>query len=98
AGLYNVTMFRPGAIPWKEEEKCRVEKQLQEAGISGFRVVLEENCLQILSERATKEEGVRRICERLHISPKETAAAGDSLEDRKMLELCGKKNNRIFVS
>ncbi len=97
-GLYKVTMFRPGAVPWKEEEKCRVKKQLQEAGISGFRVVLEENCLQILSERATKEEGVRRICERLFVSPKETAAAGDSLEDRKMLELCGKKNNRIFVS
>ena len=44
--------------------------------------------LQIVNWRASKEEGVRMICEGLGISPEEAVAAGDSPEDREMMELC----------
>lgn len=87
-GLYKITLLRPGALHWKEEEKRAAEEQLEKAGIDGVRVLLEDNCLQVLSERATKAEGVRRICGWLSISPEETAAAGDSPEDTEMQKIC----------
>ncbi len=48
----------------------------------------QDGCLQIVNWRASKEEGVRMICEGLGISPEEAVAAGDSPEDREMMELC----------
>lgn len=89
--LYKITLFRPGAVHWQERERKKTEELLQNAGIHGVRIFSEENCLQILSEKATKEEGVRRICQRLRILPEDTAAAGDSAEDAGMLEICQKQ-------
>lgn len=89
-GLYKVTMLRPGSVKWGEEERIETEERLQDAGIHGIRVIAEENCLQILSERATKAEGVRLICRELCIAPEDTVAAGDSAEDAEMLRICSK--------
>lgn len=61
---------------------------VMENGKGRVRWFAEDNCLQIVHEKATKAEGVRRICQVLGITPKEAAAAGDSLEDREMMELC----------
>lgn len=86
--LYKVTLLRPDVLPWREEERRTAAERLREAGIGGIRIFPEENCLQIVSEHATKAEGVRRICGQLHISLEEAAAAGDSPEDAEMLKLC----------
>ena len=88
-GIYKVTLLRPETAKWSEEEKTQIGERLRQAGVSGIRVFAEGTCLQVVSERATKAEGVRRICMQLQISPEETAAAGDSPEDAEMLELCG---------
>ncbi len=87
--LYKVTLLRPEAAQWSEEERTKIGERLRFAGLNGIRAFAEGNCLQVVPERATKAEGVRRICRQLQISPEETAAAGDSPEDAEMLELCG---------
>ncbi len=89
-GLYKITMLRQESVEWREEERTEIEEWLHGAGIHGIRVIAEENCLQILSERATKAEGVRLICRELHIAPEDTVAAGDSAEDAEMLRICSK--------
>ena len=89
-GLYKITMLRPESVQWREEERKETEERLHGAGIHGIRVITEESCLQVLSERATKAEGVRLICRELHIDPEDTVAAGDSAEDAEMLRICRK--------
>ncbi len=89
--IYKMTLLRPKAVHWQEEERKKISELLQNAGIHGVRIYAEENCLQILSERATKEEGVRRICRILQILPEDAASAGDSEEDAGMLEICEKQ-------
>ncbi len=96
--LYKITMLRPDSMQWKEEEREATAKTLQRAGICKVRVFTEDNCLQIVSNRATKAEGVRRICRRLHISPEETAAAGDSAEDVEMLKISGQQSIAFEVN
>lgn len=86
--LYKITMVRPDSTQWKEEERRKISAALRGGGIRSIRVFAEDACLQIVSEHAEKAEGVRMICRHLHISPDQTAAAGDSPEDAGMMELC----------
>lgn len=92
-GLYKVTLYRSGAFCWQEEEKKNVSELLADAGILGIRIFAEDNCLQIVAEKATKAEGVRLICRQLHMMPEETAAAGDSAEDEEMMRICRKQDS-----
>lgn len=100
--VYKITLVRPKHMGWKEEETkevgdmCRqwaVSRPAAEAGEKekGDRVrcFAEENCLEIVSSKASKARGVKRICGWLGISPREAAAGGDSPEDAEMTEMCG---------
>lgn len=107
--LYKITLVRPKHVNWKEEEvqlvgdMCRQQavpwtrKESGAGGEKGIRCFAEENCLQIISAKASKAEGVKRICRWLGIRLAEAAAAGDSPQDAEMMELCG-LGNRLPVS
>ncbi len=84
--LYKITLCRAAHRSWSDGE---AEALL--GGLTGsfpIRYVIEDHCLQIISDQADKESGVRMICGWLGISPKEAFAAGDSAEDRGMCGLC----------
>ena len=44
--------------------------------------------MQVIPAGASKENGVKIICQKIGISPKQAAAVGDSAEDESMLLLC----------
>ncbi|NBI85873.1 hypothetical protein D3Z47_06475 [Lachnospiraceae bacterium] len=87
--LYKITLYRPSHHPWNTKELQELEKDIPAIRHRGIRYFTEENCLQIVSASADKAQGVRTICNWIGISPKEAAAAGNSEEDAKMLEICG---------
>lgn len=100
--VYKITLVRPKHMGWKEEETKEVEDMCRQWAVSrpaaeagekekGDRVrcFAEENCLEIVSSKASKARGVKRICGWLGISPREAAAGGDSPEDAEMTEMCG---------
>ena len=95
-GVYKITLVRPRKQGWKEEEVsalkelCAVVADVEGGAVAEggrVRLFVEENCLQIVAAEATKAEGVKQICSWLGISPRETAAAGDSEEDEAMMAL-----------
>lgn len=90
--LYKITLLRPARRPWTAEEAEAVMSHLAlEKGIkekNTIRYYIEGHCLQITAADAGKVSGVRTLCHWLGISPAEAAAAGDSSEDREMMELC----------
>lgn len=87
AELYKVTLLRPTRKPWRIQEAEELIDQL--GGYkSAVRYLLEGNCLQIVSAKADKVGGVVMLCRWLGISPKEAVAAGDSMLDKEMIDLC----------
>jgi len=94
-GLYKITLLRPRHMAWKEDEAEALMEECRKEGGCGkvipwdkIRCFAEGRCLQIVHAQASKGEGVKQICRWLKISAKEAAAAGDSSEDKGMLELC----------
>lgn len=87
AELYKVTLLRPTRKPWRIQEAEELIDQLG-AYKSAVRYLLEGHCLQIVSIKADKAGGVEMLCRWLGISPKEAVAAGDSMLDKKMIDLC----------
>lgn len=96
--VYKITLVRPGPMGWSWQDVrdlgIRVDREsgfmggFWDMGEDQVRWYVEDGCLQIVNRRASKAKGVRMICESLGISPKEAASAGDSPEDREMMELC----------
>ena len=84
--LYKVTLLRPRHNPWDRQQTETVMDCLS-LDMAAIRYFTEKNCLQIVSRDADKRGGVEELCNWLGISPKETAAAGDSGEDEGMLVL-----------
>lgn len=85
-GLYKLTLLRPAARPWSREEEERLRLSLEPEGEGEIRWIRESNCLQMVAAQAGKGAGVRMICRWLGISFQEAAAAGDSEEDRAMMD------------
>lgn len=85
--LYKVTLLRPGHRPWVRQEAEEVMRCIDFES-DRLRYYIEENCLQIAAVDACKVNGVRMLCQWLGISPKDAAAAGDSKEDKQMMEMC----------
>lgn len=86
--IYKITLLRPCRKAWKEQEAEELFMALGEEVGHGIRYFTEENCLQIVAKKATKENGVRLFCQWMNITPKETFAIGDSKEDEEMMRLC----------
>ncbi len=93
--IYKITIVRNRTTKWEQAEMEAAEKFMME-GVSGIRIFGEENCLQIVSDQATKEAGVCRICRRIGVKPKEAASAGDSKEDLGMLALTKEPSKRMI--
>ncbi len=85
--LYKITLLRPKHRPWDRQQAETVMNCLT-PDKTKIRYFIEKNCLQIVSWEADKRGGVEKLCSWLGISPKDTAAAGDSDEDEGMLALC----------
>lgn len=85
--LYKITLLRPKHRPWDRQQAETVMNCLT-LDKTKIRYFIEKNCLQIVSWEADKRGGVEKLCSWLGISPKDTAAAGDSDEDEGMLALC----------
>lgn len=96
--VYKITLVRPGPMGWSRQDvrdlgmsgggESGSMRGIWDMGGDQVRWYAQDGCLQIVNWRASKEEGVRMICEGLGISPEEAVAAGDSPEDREMMELC----------
>lgn len=61
-------------------------------GDEGIRYFIEENCLQIVSDAADKASGTKMLCGWLGVPLNETVSAGDSEEDKKMVNCCTKQS------
>lgn len=83
--LYKVTLLRPVHKPWIRQEAETIVSRID---LKGIRCYIEGNRLQIVAAGADKVSGVKVLCGWMGISPGEAAAAGDSDEDREMMELC----------
>lgn len=85
--LYKVTLLRPRRRPWSLQE---AEQMMSRLSIDRDRIryFIEGNCLQMISAKADKANGVDTLCSWLKISPKNAAAVGDSDMDKGMMELC----------
>lgn len=86
--IYKITLVRPKHMGWKEEAAALEKEWSETASGNQVRSFAEDNCLQIVNAKASKAGGVKQICHWLRIEPKEAAAAGDSEEDKEMMELC----------
>lgn len=82
--LYKVTLLRPIQKFWKMQE---AEELIHSISFDDecIRYFIEENCLQIVSDIADKASGAKRLCDWLGISLKDVVSAGDSEEDKKMI-------------
>lgn len=88
---YKITLLRPMQKPWEPWEAADILGRLPDTYQQTTRSFIEKNCLQIVARQATKEQGVKTICQWLHISLADTFAAGDSMQDHGMMQLCGKE-------
>lgn len=88
-GIYKITLCRPARRSWNSKEVLALIKTIPEMCFDTIRYFIEGNCLQIVSFQATKANGVHTLCKWSGVLPGETAAAGDSGEDARMLKLCG---------
>ena len=94
--LYKITLLRPRHMRWSEEEEQKARQICEQAAPESVRCFVEENCMEIVAKEADKAAGVEIMCRWLGISPEEAAAAGDSAEDKRMLELCeGRHGNQL---
>lgn len=84
---YKLTLLRPEGRDWSGQEAVQVMEALEPQYRGKVRWILEGRCLQLVAKEATKENGVRMICEWLGIALFEIAAAGDSPEDQAMMGL-----------
>lgn len=91
--LYKITLLRPGQLPWKEQEVRELAGLLALDTCPSVRYFTEDCCFQIVSGKASKEQGVRTLCRWLGISPEETAAAGDGAEDVSMMAVTGERSS-----
>lgn len=89
--LYKVTLLRPLHRFWDVQE---VEKLMHciSFGDEGIRYFIEENCLQVVSDAADKASGAKMLCGWLGVPLNETVSAGDSEEDKKMVNCCTKQS------
>ena len=74
---------------WKKEEIDLLWNLIPPNSKKNIRYFAEEHCLQFVSVCASKENGLKLLCEWTGIDLSEVAAAGDSKEDREMLNICG---------
>ena len=86
-----ITLLRPRHLPWSmpEAEELAHALALSQDGGVRFRFFVEDCCLQIVPSGASKEAGVRTLCQWLGISPEDAVAAGDSDEDAGMMAVTG---------
>lgn len=90
--VYKVTLAKPRRQEWTADDIQRVleASPVKEAISSGYvRCFSEQNCLQFVGRGIDKGSGIRQICSQLNISPRETAAIGNSPEDIPMFHVCG---------
>lgn len=85
--VYKITLLHAQQRPWTRQEAETVMAGLPEPAERQVRCVLEDYCMQIIAAEAGKAAGVRMICEWLRIPLNEIFTAGDSEEDREMLQL-----------
>ncbi|HBN56544.1 MAG TPA: hypothetical protein DD414_07190 [Lachnospiraceae bacterium] len=86
--VYKITLCRPAHSSWSSQDIKTVGDRLSGIRDGSLRCFAEGRCLQIVSARATKEEGVKTLCRWMGISPLQAAAAGDSKEDEEMVRIC----------
>ncbi len=86
--LYKITLCRREGCGWERAEERFLQDVLPETRKGSVRFLREENCMQVIPAGASKENGVKIICQKIGISPKQAAAVGDSAEDESMLLLC----------
>lgn len=84
---YKLTLFRQKNRQWSREEARQMMKALEPQYRSKVRWIREGHCLQLVAKEATKENGVRMICDWLGIALSEIAAVGNSPEDEAMMRL-----------
>lgn len=87
--LYKITLFRSSHRPWEGREAGELFAALPEEGREEARYFIEGNCLEIVSAKADKAQGVKTLCNWIGVSPRDAFAAGDSKEDEEMVRLCG---------
>ena len=84
---YKLTLFRQKNRQWSREEVRQMMKALEPQYRSKVRWIREGHCLQLVAKEATKENGVRMICDWLGIALSEIVAVGNSPEDEAMMRL-----------
>lgn len=88
---YKATLLRPRGSSWSKKETEWAADYLRRRCSADVRVFAEQHCLEIVAAESSKANGVKTLCSWMGISPAEAAAAGDSLEDREMIEMCRQK-------
>lgn len=83
---YKLTLVKPRGTSWGEDECFALSRLLPSDSIRFF---AEDHCLQLVSVKADKGNGVLNICELLCIDSSETEAVGNSAEDLPMFRVCG---------
>ena len=87
--ICKITLLRPRHLPWSLPEAEELAHALALPRDAAVRFFAEDCCLQIVPSGASKEQGVRTLCQWLGISPQEAAAAGDSGDDDRMMAVTG---------
>lgn len=84
---YKITLFRAHRKSWNGEEAEEVMAYLPQPLRNQVRYFIEDRCMQVISAEADKANGMKMICEWLHLPVSDIFAAGDSYEDIKMMQL-----------
>ena len=87
---YKITLVRAQHLVWSEKEAEQAAQCLPERFCEKLRFLAEGHCLQVVAAQAHKAAGVKLLCGWLGFGLDEVFAAGDSKEDAKMMELCGR--------
>ncbi len=85
--IYKLTLLRCGHRPWSSREAKELFLHLPENKQKRLRYFIEGNCMQIVSAKASKANGVRELCRWIGIAPKDTVAVGNSHEDKEMMKI-----------
>lgn len=88
--LYKLTLSHPRFAAEGQNEAEALCRSFPEALKPSVRFLLEKNSLQIIPAGRSKAGGMEEICQKLGLSLQEAAAIGDSAEDKRMMDLCGK--------